>query len=376
MLYGTDEKCIRRIRDLFQYHNIDIYAACNEDAVLCREVLTGIPILSLKDLELCTKTENNFMIQLVTTESESELLQYANDIGVYDFVSYTEASKILEYMKQQEDLAFLFETDRNGLTLPTDFKPNVKNRLIQYIKDNESSTYVFICMLGKTGDHTLVKTFQKQGIAHHNVWHEPSSFEPKIFDTPSTFKIITAVREPIGFLLSVLYQHIDDLNLFLLFSQFGPFEKEMIYENGGDVQALFNEKMNLQLQGVHASEMDYFLEVFNEHVFDIMKEPFDQESGYSIIQQGNIEVFVYQLEKMNDVAGAMSDFLGKSFEQWEKGNVAADKWLASSYDQAQKEIKISQEYFDRCFNAPYVKHFYSEGDIEKLKDRWRPHIIQ
>lgn len=79
---------------------------------------------------------------------------------------------------------------------------------------------------------------------------------------------------------------------------------------------------------------------------------------------------------MNDIAKEISEFVGGDFVKWEMANVAADKWVADSYKQAQKEIKFSQEYFDKCFDEPYVKHFYSDEDIEKFKTRWRTHIIK
>ncbi len=62
------------------------------------------------------------------------------------------------------------------------------------------------------------------------------------------------------------------------------------------------------------------------------------------------------------------------FESLLNDNVGEDKWYGDSYKQAKKELIISQEYFDAAFNEPYVKHFYSEADIEKFKAQWRPHI--
>lgn len=106
-----------------------------------------------------------------------------------------------------------------------------------------------------------------------------------------------------------------------------------------------------------------------------MSYPFDKEKGYTIIKEGNIEVFVYQLEKLNDVFLELSDWVGVPFEKMVNANKAEDKWVGESYKQACKEIEITQEYFDRCYNEPYVKHFYSDEDIEKFKERWRSHIV-
>ncbi len=121
--------------------------------------------------------------------------------------------------------------------------------------------------------------------------------------------------------------------------------------------------------------LESFLEKFNNNITNVIGVPFDKESGYSIIKSGNIEVFVYQLEKLNNIIPQLSEWVGSNpFDQLVNDNIGEAKWTGESYKQAQKELVISQEYFDACFNAPYVKHFYSNEDIEKFKDRWRPHI--
>lgn len=117
------------------------------------------------------------------------------------------------------------------------------------------------------------------------------------------------------------------------------------------------------------------MDVFNSNIINLYNHSFNTEQGYDIIKEGNIEVFVYQLEKLNDIAPQMSDWIGQtSFDEWINGNEASGKWINDFYKQAQKEIKFSQEFFDSCYNAEWVQHFYSQEDIEKFKERWRPHI--
>ena len=35
-----------------------------------------------------------------------------------------------------------------------------------------------------------------------------------------------------------------------------------------------------------------------------------------------------------------------------------------------------EEYFEKCYNEPYVKHFYSDDDINKFKEKWEKHIVR
>lgn len=38
------------------------------------------------------------------------------------------------------------------------------------------------------------------------------------------------------------------------------------------------------------------------------------------------------------------------------------------------QIAITQESYDYCYEDLYVKHFYSDEDIEKFKEKWKAHI--
>lgn len=55
-------------------------------------------------------------------------------------------------------------------------------------------------------------------------------------------------------------------------------------------------------------------------------------------------------------------------------NVGDDKWYSQLYKETKETIKFSQEYFDWSFNSSYLRHFYSDEDIEKFKMKWRGHV--
>lgn len=118
--------------------------------------------------------------------------------------------------------------------------------------------------------------------------------------------------------------------------------------------------------------MNSFFDAFNQNIFNLYEHSFDKEKGYSIMKKGNVEVFVYQLEKLNTIAKEMSDWIDQTpFENWTIKNDASSKWISEYYKQVKKEVKIPNRLFDICYDAPWVKHFYSESDIEKFKYSWR-----
>ncbi len=253
---------------------------------------------------------------------------------------------------------------------------------------------IYICLPPKTADHTLNHTFNDLGedLHYYNSKHKPIFIEQ--VKNNERIRIITAVREPISQNLSFFYQEVAT----------GAIYKHMIMgklENSNNKEKVISlqiqEKKFSQCKDNTKEFFEYFLQhfypiegflnrswdvgliqefigEFDKHILNLLKYPFDKEKGYTIIKEGNIEIFVYQLEKLNDIVPELSKWVGVSFDKLENGNQASDKWVGPSYKQALKEIEISQKYFDRCYDEPYVKHFYSETDIEKFKERWRSHI--
>lgn len=239
---------------------------------------------------------------------------------------------------------------------------------------NKLDSALILCSLPKTGNNSVSETFLKNNIEFIGLSHDCNRFDI-YFRKFSTIKVITAVREPIIQNLSGMYQEISA-------SYQNPVIQE-IKANFKDRDDFFSDFNNINdlFKSVVIKKNDTgiifnnFMESFAKNILNLSSYPFNKEKGYSIIKKGNIEIFVYQLEKMNSIVNEITEWIGQTrFDEWIKGNEASSKWIADSYNQAKNEIKITQEYFDKCYNDPWVQHFYSQEDIEKFKERWRPHI--
>ncbi|ONI44109.1 hypothetical protein AN641_08345 [Candidatus Epulonipiscioides gigas] len=301
-------------------------------------------------------------------------------LDIINFIVYKEAWEILIFIKKS---MIIQENQCYYPDLATNWEHsqvlNIKYALYNSILINEHP--LIICMPPKTADITLKNTFNKNNIKFNGHYHKPQIFDKNLYSKIcKKIRFIIGLREPINQNLSLLYEQLGNI---------GYLSPKLwldikILQPDGDVQLLFDQLLSayINIKNEPTFNIKNFLSLFIQnfipeyckYIADIMKEPFDKEKGYTIIQDGNVEVFVYQLEKLNDNVQALSEWVGVPFDTLVNGNVAADKWIADSYKQAQKEIKISQEFFDKCFNEPYVKHFYSDEDIEKFKERWRPHI--
>lgn len=226
------------------------------------------------------------------------------------------------------------------------------------------------------------------------MWHTPSRFNKNIYnDLYEKVKVIIGIRNPISQNVSELYQKISSGNIYFDWI-LGELENKKANERKWFLQKFektidANENIieflwenfirryvysNIEFNENHALSIQKSIQEFSKYILDITKYPFNKEKGYTVIKEGNIEVFVYQLEKLNCLVPELSEWVGVTFSEIVRGNDASDKWISDSYKQAQKEIEITQEYFDRCYSEPYVQHCYSQEDIEKFKARGRTHI--
>lgn len=278
-----------------------------------------------------------------------------------------------------------------------------RRQLKEYTK-NPPEVLNVICSPQKTADVTLCLTFDMlrkldeeiTTFQFVNLWHTPRSLSTRTKNKLNKVKIIVGVRDPIAQNLSVLYQNLNASGTVLPWmcleiekntsmnrcnTIIDKYEK-FLRNDSNNIQARFDLYNSIytscsidEKNNIHSDYIQFFVPEFQKCQIDILKYPFDQEKGYGIIQEDNIEVFVYQLERLNNIIPEMSNWLEVSFDRLENGNITENKWLGESYQQALKEIQITQEYFDCCYNEPYVTHCYSQSDIEKFKSRWRTHII-
>lgn len=266
----------------------------------------------------------------------------------------------------------------------------IRKNLLNIFKNPENRVFrllsIFIEPLDKIG----------KSINYINLGHRPRYFYSILGSKKNTkIKIITAVRDPIAQNISAMYQlfssgalifdwvigDIQDKTNLETENKIKEYY-ELFVDNATDVQLIFDKFLEryvytegeFENKSIIPKSIQHFFCEFQDNVFDIFEYPFDKDKGYSIIKKGNIEIFVYQLEKLNDNILALSNWLGVPFNKFIMGNQATDKWVATSYKEAQNNIKITQEYFDRCYNESYMSNFYSQDDINKFKEKWAKHI--
>lgn len=383
----------------FKDFNIKVYAICENNKSFWGQKYENIPIISPAELKKLTEENDDIIVQIGGIHKEEDnIINWLKSINISNFIHHKEAFSILSQLKVIKSI----KDDGNMLDNLSNYHFNltmgdVQRNIFQYFLSGDKP--LLLCIPPKVGNVTLVNTLSNNQRGYCATGHMVGALNKSILNAfGQTVKIITGVRDPIAQNISRLYQHLDEFVPFLL--MYEPEKLSGIFDNGGDMQDAFETMFfkkaryleDLPPYGVTdtdkmtASEIiDYqftrlyniqrFMPEFQANILDIMKEPFDKEKGCSVIKSGNIEVFIYQLEKMNNILPELSEFVGRDIKQYVNANIADDKWCGEAYKKAQKELKFSREYFDKCYNEPYVKHFYSDKDIDKFKQKWQNNVI-
>lgn len=180
------------------------------------------------------------------------------------------------------------------------------------------------------------------------------------------YKIVSMVRDPIARQISDVFQ-----NPKLL--------KENITKNDGtfDLYKCFNY-VNKML-----SKQSSFNYVFNwfdnelKRVFgiDVFSVPFDKATGWKIYHGEKADVLVMRLENLS-IQGedAIKTFLDIPKIELIKANIRSNTKDASVYNHLKRTVKIDRSICDYVYSSRFVKHFYSESEIDDMKKRWSSEI--
>lgn len=375
VLWGTG-KYGKAMTSLLQSYEISVSYYCDNNPSLWGTTFMGIPVISPETLSSYQQSHNDLLVQVsVEPKSirEKEILLQLKELQIASVISATEGiTQVTRYLRistYKENPALQHDISEIGKVPPLYRMENQEWMLLSLMSKAEFP--IFVCMPAKTGDNTIMETLSP--LLHLQQTHFPHWLHKKYLRDEKV-KIITAVRDPIIKDLSSVYQWVSVSEPFKdLFPQeipMTPEKLEMYLSN--DIQAYFDQYVSHDI----FFQVKTWFNHFSEQVVDLRKHPFDREKGYATVQEGNYDIFVFQLEKLNDLVPELSQWAGVELDQLKNANMASNKWIGSSYKQAKQDIKLTQEYFDACYNDSYIQHFYSQADIAAFQEHWKSHIKQ
>lgn len=371
----------KKLLRILRARDISVTAFCDNDETKWGSTVMGVSVISPKELEALAKTSSVVVQLSIADKWAKEVLAQVTAMGITSTILREEAYSILAFISKLQYCKENPQRCGGWGNIEGIHKESLKIEASEFYMEQLDQSAVYICMFGKTGDNTLKGTFHGNGIPFFMTEHHTDVFDLTLLEQgKQKVKIITAVREPISLCLSALYQLISHIHRDHQFVNEHILKLETPFmEHGGDAQLFFDLRYETTMfpevfyKRVRTMDL-WFKELEQSLGMSLFSQPFDQEKGYTIVKKGNIEVFIYQLEKLTGLVTEIADFVGGDFDHFDNGNEAQNKWIAQSYEVAKKELTFSQAFFDQNFEQSYLSHCYSEADILKFKEKWAKNI--
>ena len=172
-------------------------------------------------------------------------------------------------------------------------------------------------------------------------------------------RIITLVRDPVA-------RAVSDL-----------FENPARFVADGKISGVPLEKLvaivaTNALQSIEFPESWFNRELSAIVGFDFFSRDFDRMNGFELYQEGRIKLLAGKLERLSDNgAGYLGRFLDIG------GDFPVSKMRARSataegllYEEVRKNLKLPAEALDKVYSGRVCKHFYSEVELDRFRNRW------
>jgi len=379
-LFGASSAGIR-VKKILEKCGVSIVAFIDNNPNKVGMELDGAEILSYAAACSLLKEQESYIIQITSTYEREIAKQLEQEQLTYIFYSEFNAQmkRLSEcsFLEQNESLrSYIYESKWRYYYAGEEAQ--IREYLIARQAAGEDMNEMNIMLSApKTGNLSIqasVRTGDVIVLNHSYVYIEDllANYSKKL-----KMYFLVGVRDEIAQNLSLLYELFDGGCLNGI---------DAVWEN--DVQKVFDNYIisdeaenscwfQYMKKRLHMNYLvqDFFEQQF-EHYFgiDIYKYPFDVNRGYSIYNIGNMRIMIYQLEKMSSLESQIGKFLHLKDFSIKKSNAGIDKWYAKYYKEACKELILNYKYFSDCYSGKYMRHFYSDEDITKFKNRWKENV--
>ena len=381
----------------------------DSNPLLKGEQLEGVQIYSVDELQ--SIAQNNEIIIIITAKEHSEqiikiLEKYKiNCRNVYTLYGLFWA---IYFNLDQQDMAQgakdKFKTKLMAWLYNQKVELYYKQANMSLMRPlflDEEENPIIIFQPGKVGSNTLkatLKAYGKPVVSCHGILFSSEydgSLELKrayiqALKSKKNIKMITLVREPISKDIGHFFQKIDFaendvgwlikgimeknfqtsfLNYLSMITPFDFTEKQN--------KVKFNEQMICHIDYIgKKSDKGALLGWYEEELLhnldiDILDSDFDIDHGYGIMKCGNIELLILKLEKLNQLADVIGNFVGIEQLKLISVNQAINKSYKYAYKQFYEAIWLPKEYVDFYYQEnEYLNHFYSDKERDEFYRKW------
>jgi hypothetical protein len=189
-------------------------------------------------------------------------------------------------------------------------------------------------------------------------------------NTDVRWKIITLVRDPIARNVSEFFYSVD--------TEKSDPHIPNFYERyrSGDIKTpelidRFLERFSEESEE-YAVPLDWFDEEFRGVTgVDVYSTKFPESAGFQIVRAASSDILILKLERLADCyRQAFHEFLDSQNMRLVSANTASQKQYHAAYTSFMKEVNLPFQYVSRIYTSKYVRHFYSDQEIEKFMKKW------
>lgn len=178
------------------------------------------------------------------------------------------------------------------------------------------------------------------------------------------WKVVTLVRDPIAKNISSFFQN---LGSFIDYEYKNKIESMKMEDIVDELIQLFLDKF-----GNHEQPLTWFdRELKTVLDIDVFSSEFPKSKGYKTYESEHADLLLLRIEDLNECASnAFKNFLDIDEFTLTKSNVGDNKAYRDIYRRFLKSIVLPDSYIDKMYTSKYMRHFYSEEEIEAFKARW------
>jgi len=186
------------------------------------------------------------------------------------------------------------------------------------------------------------------------------------------WKIVTLTRDPIARNISTFFENLEikvknPAEEYEIKSDYYNIEP-MIVKPGNmrKLSDLYFDRLN------HDSPLVFFdRELKSLFGVDVFASEFPKSEGFEIYQSEKADALVIRLENLNHCfKDAFKKFLNVNNFTLDNTNIGKAKIYASIYKNFKETIHLPDNYLDKFYNSKYMRHFYTEMEIEGFREKW------
>lgn len=344
------------------------FLLCDSNADLWGTSIDGAVIYSPKEVKkLLSDVTPEDIIVLVTVysiQAQDEIIkeiydlygtsvnictEYAVEWGIYLGINNPHVSdayrkeKMVEHQKARKENQ---ETDNE--------------KIIRYFEQVplHNDEIILIYQPGKVASTSVYRSIQQYNrhALHCHTFSEIGEMNSDLCEllNRKSGKIISMVREPISRQIAEMWQNIHNVSRYSVEADFDEIEKYYFKD------------------GFENSEYNWFdSEIKRYFHIDVFSYPFDKEKGYTIIKQGNIELLLMKMEKINELEKVIGEFLSIDDFKLTNSNIGSQKSYRYALQSFKDNFSLSHDTLEKiCKENEFMKHFYTEEECRAIYEKW------